>query len=97
MNISIHRKLQRQYMPLFFSFILVMLVSRLATRRLRGIAARRNASSVSAALFQREPPAPRMRTALPGPEAQAAVTQLDRVFDTRSLNMLVDYDQCRGN
>ncbi|KAB2570144.1 4-aminobutyrate aminotransferase [Lasiodiplodia theobromae] len=75
-----------------------MLASNFTARRSLCVAARRNASSASAALFNREPAAPRIRTtSLPGPEAQAAVSQLDRVFDTRSLNMLVDYDQCCGN
>lgn len=44
-----------------------------------------------------EPARPVMHTSIPGPRSQAAIKELDNVFDTRSLNMLVDYPKCNGN
>ena len=38
-----------------------------------------------------------VQTAIPGPKSQAAIKDLDRVFDTRNLNMLTDYTQSYGN
>ncbi|CAM1506191.1 Fc.00g058320.m01.CDS01 [Cosmosporella sp. VM-42] len=38
-----------------------------------------------------------MHTSIPGPRSQAAIKKLDAMFDTRSLNMLVDYEKCNGN
>ncbi|KAM5459464.1 4-aminobutyrate transaminase [Microsporum canis] len=46
----------------------------------------------AAAFFSNEPAGPTVKTAIPGPKSKEAITQLDRVFDTRSLNMLVDYE-----
>lgn len=47
--------------------------------------------------FPDESAAPRMQTSIPGPRSQAAIKELNHVFDTRSLNMLVDYDKSYGN
>ncbi|KAG5981242.1 hypothetical protein E4U55_003135 [Claviceps digitariae] len=44
-----------------------------------------------------EPVAPVLKTKIPGPNAVEAVKQLDRVFDTRSINMMADYTQSVGN
>ncbi|KAK3333135.1 aminotransferase class-III-domain-containing protein [Cercophora scortea] len=44
-----------------------------------------------------EPEGPTVKTAIPGPKAKAAIAELDEVFDTRSLNMLVDYQKSSGN
>lgn len=44
-----------------------------------------------------EPEAPSVKTEIPGPKAKAAITELDQVFDTRSLNMLTDYQKSAGN
>ena len=38
-----------------------------------------------------------MRTAFPGPESKKAITQLDKIFDTRSLNMMTNYQNSYGN
>ncbi|KAK8090209.1 hypothetical protein PG997_005170 [Apiospora hydei] len=40
---------------------------------------------------------PELKTAIPGPKSQEHIAKLDKVFDTRSLNMLADYTQSFGN
>lgn len=47
--------------------------------------------------FPDEPAGPIIKTAIPGPESKKAIGELDKVFDTRSLNMLADYQQSFGN
>ncbi|TLD27295.1 hypothetical protein PspLS_04902 [Pyricularia sp. CBS 133598] len=47
--------------------------------------------------FYSEPEGPSVKTEIPGPKAQAAIKELDEVFDTRSLNMLTDYPNSSGN
>lgn len=47
--------------------------------------------------FTSEPEKPIVKTAIPGPKSKAAIEELDRVFDTRSLNMLADYQKSIGN
>lgn len=47
--------------------------------------------------FPDEPRAPSMRTSFPGPNSKAAIQDLDKVFDTRSLNMIADYSKSAGN
>lgn len=49
------------------------------------------------AYFPDEPSAPIIKTAIPGPNSKKALTDLDRVFDTRSVNMLADYEKSYGN
>ena len=49
------------------------------------------------ALFPDEPQHPIVRTAIPGPRSKQAIQDLDKVFDTRSLNMLADYRMSHGN
>lgn len=44
-----------------------------------------------------EPTAPSVKTEIPGPKAKAQIADLDKVFDTRSLNMLTDYNASIGN
>ncbi|KAJ4304155.1 4-aminobutyrate transaminase [Collariella sp. IMI 366227] len=44
-----------------------------------------------------EPKGPSVKTEIPGPKSKAAIAELDKVFDTRSLNMLTDYSKCAGN
>ncbi|KAK4236396.1 hypothetical protein C8A03DRAFT_45603 [Achaetomium macrosporum] len=44
-----------------------------------------------------EPEGPSVKTEIPGPKAKAAIAELDKVFDTRSLNMLTDYSKSAGN
>ncbi|KAL2219889.1 4-aminobutyrate aminotransferase [Thermoascus aurantiacus ATCC 26904] len=47
--------------------------------------------------FPNEPKAPQVKTTIPGPKNQAAMAELDKVFDIRSLNMLADYEKSIGN
>ncbi|PVH86537.1 4-aminobutyrate aminotransferas-like protein [Cadophora sp. DSE1049] len=47
--------------------------------------------------FPNEPSGPTVKTAIPGPKSKAAITELDKVFDTRSLNMLANYQESLGN
>lgn len=44
-----------------------------------------------------EPAGPTVKTEIPGPKAKAAAAELDKVFDTRALNMLADYKKSSGN
>ena len=50
-----------------------------------------------APFFEQEPAGPAVATAIPGPKSKDAITHLNKVFDTRSLNMLADYKQSFGN
>ena len=54
-------------------------------------------SSGDASFFPDEPRAPRVMTAIPGPKSKKAIEELDQVFDTRSLNMLANYQNSFGN
>jgi len=47
--------------------------------------------------FPNEPAGPIVKTAIPGPESTKAIAELDSVFDTRSLNMLANYQKSLGN
>lgn len=47
--------------------------------------------------FPEEPAGPIVKTAIPGPESKKAIAELDAVFDTRSLNMLANYQKSVGN
>lgn len=53
--------------------------------------------SSEAPFFSAEPAGPTVKTAIPGPESQKVIKDLDKVFDTRSLNMLADYTKSFGN
>ncbi|KAK4697301.1 hypothetical protein P7C71_g743, partial [Lecanoromycetidae sp. Uapishka_2] len=48
-------------------------------------------------LFPNEPSKPTVRTAIPGPQSKIAIQDLDKVFDTRSLNMMANYQNSFGN
>jgi 4-aminobutyrate aminotransferase/(S)-3-amino-2-methylpropionate transaminase len=48
-------------------------------------------------LFAGEPSGPSIKTQIPGPKSQQAIKELDKVFDTRAVNMLADYTQSKGN
>ncbi|KAK7987584.1 hypothetical protein PG989_007899 [Apiospora arundinis] len=56
-----------------------------------------SASRMSSSFYPGEPEAPVLKTAIPGPKSQEKIAELDKVFDTRSLNMLADYTQSFGN
>jgi len=47
--------------------------------------------------FPEEPSGPIIRTAIPGPESKKAIAHLDTVFETRSLNMMANYQRSFGN
>lgn len=47
--------------------------------------------------FPNEPDAPYVRTAIPGPQAKKAIQNLDRVFDTRTVSLLANYNDSVGN
>ena len=44
-----------------------------------------------------EPSGPSVKTAIPGPNSQKAIDRLAKVFETRSMNMLADYNKSVGN
>lgn len=54
-------------------------------------------SSKMSSFYQWEPEAPSVKTEIPGPKAKEAIAKLDKVFDTRSLNMLTDFTKSKGN
>ncbi|KIX10004.1 4-aminobutyrate aminotransferase [Rhinocladiella mackenziei CBS 650.93] len=54
-------------------------------------------SAMEAPFFADEPVGPKVVTPIPGPKSQKAIAELDSVFDTRSLNMLANYQQSYGN
>ncbi|KAF3923749.1 hypothetical protein ABW20_dc0109330 [Dactylellina cionopaga] len=47
--------------------------------------------------FPNEPSGPTVGSTIPGIKSQAAITELDEVFDTRSLNMICNYEKSVGN
>jgi len=53
--------------------------------------------STDAPFFPDEPSGPILKTAFPGPAQKKAIEELDKVFDTRSLNMLANYQKSYGN
>ncbi|OJD24554.1 4-aminobutyrate aminotransferase [Blastomyces percursus] len=61
------------------------------TRHLRASAA------ADKPFFPNEPARPTMKTSIPGPKNQQVVAELSEVFDTRSINMLANYDASAGN
>nr|OQO29140.1 4-aminobutyrate aminotransferase [Rachicladosporium sp. CCFEE 5018] len=54
-------------------------------------------SSAEESLFPGEPSGPSIRTQIPGPKAMAAIGKLDQTFETRSLNMMCNYQDSFGN
>ena len=48
-------------------------------------------------VFSNEACGPSIKTAIPGPQTQKAIAELDKVFDTRSLNMMANYQLSYGN
>ena len=54
-------------------------------------------SPMGAPFFADEPVGPHVRTAIPGPKSKEAISNLDRIFDIRSLNMMANYQQSYGN
>jgi len=54
-------------------------------------------SPMGAPFFADEPVGPKVVTAIPGPKSKEAIAKLHEVFDTRSLNMMANYQQSYGN
>lgn len=85
------------------SLLLRPLTTSAATRQLYPAAAFgavRNFSASTSAMssyYAWEPEGPTVKTEIPGPKAKAAIQELHEVFDTRSLNMLTDYQKSTGN
>jgi 4-aminobutyrate aminotransferase/(S)-3-amino-2-methylpropionate transaminase len=76
----------------------------LATRFLRqqrayvaAAAAKQSQPSGEQPFFPDEPAGPIVKTAIPGPQSKKAIGELDKVFDTRSLNMIANYQKSFGN
>ncbi len=65
--------------------------------RLQVVAQPMATRAASSSVFPNEPPKPAVKTAIPGPRSKAALEKLERVFDTRSMNFVADYDKCHGN
>jgi 4-aminobutyrate aminotransferase / (S)-3-amino-2-methylpropionate transaminase len=60
-------------------------------------AAKTSSSPTEQPYFPNEPAGPVVKTAIPGPQNKKAIAKLDKVFETRSLNMLADYQKSVGN
>jgi len=54
-------------------------------------------NDVEQPFFPDEPAKPIVKTSIPGPKSSAAIEKLAKVFDTRSLNMMANYNQSFGN
>jgi 4-aminobutyrate aminotransferase/(S)-3-amino-2-methylpropionate transaminase len=54
-------------------------------------------SSDESPFFPEEPSGPSIKTSLPGPKSKELAKELDKVFDTRSMNMIGDYTKSYGN
>ncbi|KAF1926642.1 4-aminobutyrate aminotransferase [Didymella exigua CBS 183.55] len=77
-------------------------VARPAAQALRRQYASAGAAAVSPeaseqAFFPDEPRQPIIKTQMPGPKSRAAIERLGKVTDTRSLNMMANYQQSYGN
>ena len=55
------------------------------------------ADAIEQPFFPDEPTGPMIRTAIPGPESKKAIAELDKIFETRSLNMMTNYQNSYGN
>ncbi|ROT40365.1 4-aminobutyrate aminotransferase [Sodiomyces alkalinus F11] len=53
--------------------------------------------TAASSLFPDEPARPTVKTDIPGPVSKKYIDDLHEVFDTRSLNMLADYNKSIGN
>lgn len=56
-----------------------------------------SSDSSEQAFFPDEPSQPIIKTQIPGPKSKAAIERLSKVTDTRSLNMMANYQQSYGN
>lgn len=44
-----------------------------------------------------EPVAPNVLTQIPGPRTVSMKAELDEIFDSRAVQLVVDYEKSRGN
>ncbi|PKS11934.1 hypothetical protein jhhlp_001229 [Lomentospora prolificans] len=65
--------------------------------RLLSTTAIRMAPSNLAPFYEGEPEAPIVKTDVPGPVSKKEIDELCKVFDTRALSLLTDYQKCFGN
>ncbi|KAI0180308.1 4-aminobutyrate aminotransferase [Hypoxylon sp. FL1284] len=65
---------------------------RTSTRQFSASSAR-----LGSTFFPNEPEVPVVKTEIPGPASKEHIAKLTQVFDTRSLNMLADYNKSVGN
>lgn len=55
-------------------------------------------ASPGKAFYEGEPAGPVLKTkSLPGPEGKKAIEELSKVFETRSLSIMADYNKSVGN
>jgi 4-aminobutyrate aminotransferase / (S)-3-amino-2-methylpropionate transaminase len=47
--------------------------------------------------FPDEPENPSLKTEIPGPKSKAAAERLNKIFDTRALNLMTDYHKSYAN
>jgi 4-aminobutyrate aminotransferase / (S)-3-amino-2-methylpropionate transaminase len=52
---------------------------------------------MASSFYAGEPDGPVVKSDIPGPKSKEHIAKLDKVFDTRSLNMLADYTKSIGN
>lgn len=72
-------------------------VARLSRARFSTTTTRAPGSVTEDTFFPNEPQAPDVRTEIPGPKSKKAIQDLDRVFDTRSVSLLANYNKSIGN
>jgi 4-aminobutyrate aminotransferase/(S)-3-amino-2-methylpropionate transaminase len=72
-------------------------VTPLQKRCVASAAAKQSQTRGEHPFFPDEPSGPSVKTAIPGPQTKKAIAELDKVFDTRSLNMMADYRKSYGN
>ena len=52
---------------------------------------------VEKTFFPEEPTGPTVQTRIPGPRAIESIARLNKTYDTRSLNMMANYEKSIGN
>src|ERR1700745_2078051 len=91
------RSSPRQAAPRFACTYTIALTLSLRLHRAMASVASAPPREDAKAFFPDEPQGPSIKTEIPGPTSKAAIDKLDRVFDTRALNMMGDYTKSYGN
>ena len=55
------------------------------------------AAAVQEPFYDGEPPRPSLKTSFPGPKSKELIHELDKVFDTRNISVLTDFNKSIGN